>query len=120
MNRTIICIACPRGCRMTVSGSSEDLSVEGNGCPKGAEYAAQEVLRPMRMLTTTVRTTHPDYPRLPVRLSGDIPKERIFDCMRKIDSVLVSQDTAPGDVVACGIIDDLDLLATGVLKYEER
>lgn len=36
----IICIVCPKGCRLTVDENT--LAVTGNGCPRGAEYGKNE------------------------------------------------------------------------------
>ena len=37
----IICIVCPKGCRLTVDENT--LAVTGNGCPRGAEYGKNEL-----------------------------------------------------------------------------
>ena len=39
MNRTLTCIVCPRGCTLTVTGEGDSLTVSGNSCPKGKQYA---------------------------------------------------------------------------------
>jgi CxxC motif-containing protein len=53
--RIMNCIMCPLGCEMTVTvedGAVTD--VKGNTCPRGAQYAKDEVTAPKRMLTSTV------------------------------------------------------------------
>ena len=55
--RKMICITCPRGCHLTVD--EETLAVQGNRCPKGEEYARNEVTDPRRVLTSTVRLVGP-------------------------------------------------------------
>ena len=44
MERTVTCINCPVGCRMTVilTDAGGFVSVTGNTCPRGAAYAEQE------------------------------------------------------------------------------
>ena len=115
MNKNLICIVCPRGCLIkTSAGGSE---VEGYGCPKGLEYARQELSEPKRMITSTVRTVSDQLPRLAVRLSTEIPKTDIFDCMKRINAVLVTGPCRPGDVLEkdiCGA--GVDLLASGGLE----
>jgi len=121
MNKRIICIACPRGCSLTVSGSGDELLIEGNQCRKGLDYGRQEVLQPLRMLTTTVKTTNPDSPRLPVRLSREIPREKLRESMRIINGFTAELDCSPGDILVTGILEgDVNLLATGELSYGKR
>ena len=120
MHKNITCIACPRGCLLTVSGEAEDLIISGNECMKGTEYGRQEILEPLRMLTTTVRTTHPVYTRLPVRLSREVPLEQIPEFMKVINQVCVSRTCIPGDVMAVNLLEsEVDLIATGELYYEK-
>ena len=43
MKNEIICTVCPRGCHIQVEGEGEKiLSVEGQGCKRGLEYASAE------------------------------------------------------------------------------
>ena len=49
--KELICIVCPRGCHLTID---ENKNVTGNSCPRGVQYAINEVTNPMRMLTSTV------------------------------------------------------------------
>ena len=53
--KVLICICCPVGCRLTADITGENVSVSGNRCKRGADYAVNELLHPMRTLTTTVR-----------------------------------------------------------------
>lgn len=119
MDKSIICIACPRGCNLRITGSGGEMIIEGNACPKGLDYGRQEILQPLRMLTTTVKTTHPDCPRLPVRLSAEIPKAELRNCMKIINSFTAETDCCPGDIIAKNIFaGGIDLIATGALFYE--
>ncbi|MDC7228098.1 MAG: DUF1667 domain-containing protein [Spirochaetales bacterium] len=125
MNRKLTCIECPRGCLLMVEKTEGvdreggELRVSGNACPKGIDYGRQEVLRPMRMLTSTVRTDDCEFPRLPVRLSAEIPKERIFDCMKEINRITVVGRKKPGDVLVQNIGGlGVDLIASGGLRNE--
>ena len=117
MSRKMVCISCPRGCILTVS---EDLDVKGSGCPKGIEYARQELLRPLRMLTTTVKTTAAEMPRVPVRLSEDVDKNRLMEYMKAINRVVLDHSCKPGDVLVKDILGEgTDLIAAGEFNYEE-
>lgn len=99
MNRELTCIVCPNGCRITVAGAPGSLQISGQRCPRGAAYAQTELTHPMRSLTTTVRTSDPAHPALPVRTGGEIPKERLFDALRALSAVCIAPPVAVGDVV---------------------
>ncbi len=106
MKKNITCIVCPKGCRIAVDTENAG-SIVGYGCPKGLEYARNELLHPMRTVTSTVRLTGSEHERLPVKTDHDIPKELIFECMKRIRAAAV---TAP---VKCGQIVVPDLFGTG-------
>ena len=97
--RELICIGCPMGCDLTVrTENGAVLSVEGNTCPRGAEYGKNEVLHPVRTLTTTVRVA--DRPAmLSVRTDAPIPKECLFDAMAKANAVTAKAPVSIGDVI---------------------
>jgi len=84
------------------------LEVEGNGCEKGLEFAKAETENPTRSLTTTVRTTIPGVPVLPVRTDGEIPKGKIMEAMHALSGVTVSLGLDLGDTVV------EDLVGSGV------
>ena len=102
MKRDLICIICPRGCAMTVQGEGAALTVTGNTCPKGKQYAIDECTHPMRTVTSTVRATNGD--PVPVKTSRAIPKERIFDCMKAINAATVTLPVHIGDVVISNLL----------------
>ena len=106
--KELFCITCPTGCRLSVKGNGSDITVEGNGCNRGIDFAKTEMLSPTRSLTTTVRTTFPGVPVLPVRTDGEIPKGKLFDAMNELNKVVVSSELDCGDIVleniaGCGI-----------------
>ena len=97
--KTLYCITCPNGCQLSVQEHVGELKVEGNGCDKGAEFAITEMTDPKRSLTTTVRTSLPGIPVLPVRTDGEIPKEKIREAMKALSDVVVSIELDCGDTV---------------------
>ena len=102
MKKELTCIACPLGCTITVTLDGKDvISVEGNTCPRGKEYAINECTAPERTVTTTVKCE--DGSLDSVKTSKPIPKENIFDAMRVINSSVAKLPVSVGDV----IIEDL-------------
>ena len=103
----LICITCPKGCRLTVD-EDNDYAVTGNACPRGAVYGKNELKNPVRVVTSTVRTNSAEYPRCPVKTSGAIPKGKMFEAMRLLDAVTLEVPVKSGDVVIS------DLFGTGI------
>lgn len=100
----LTCIVCPIGCALRVeqNDDGEVVSVTGNTCPRGAKYGKDEVLHPVRTLTTTVRAAGTDR-LLPVKTDRPIPKEKLFEAMEKVNSLSVKAPIRIGDV----LMDDL-------------
>lgn len=104
--KELLCIVCPTGCRLRVARQPNgSFNVSGNGCKRGVQFATDEMTRPMRSLTTTVRTAFVSVPVLPVRTDGEIPKEKVFDAMRELSRIVVRKRLACGDVVLEDVAD---------------
>lgn len=98
--RELICIGCPMGCPLTVEmENGEVLSVSGNTCPNGDKYARKEVTDPRRTVTSTVRILGGELAVASVKTQTDIPKNKIFDCMREIDKIEITAPVKIGDIV---------------------
>jgi len=114
MTKELICIACPRGCALTVTidDATNIIEVSGNSCPKGISYGKQEVLCPMRTLTTTVACRsarhngkmtgfgEPEFIRLPVKTGCEIPLEEMTSMIEKIRTIIASAPVRYGDCLA--------------------
>lgn len=102
--RELVCIVCPRGCRLTVDEAG-DYAVTGNSCPRGAEYGKMEVTNPTRVITSTVRVVGAPYPRCPVKTDRPIPKGLLLQAMAALDEVALTAPVPLGQVVVedvCG------------------
>lgn len=111
---TFSCTTCPSECSLSVTadrdGSDEPcvLSVTGNRCARGEAFARQEIVRPVRVLTTTVLVNGGDERLLPVRTAAPIPRDLSVEAMRSLRSVVVDAPMRMGDTVLA------DVLGTGV------
>lgn len=117
--KEFVCIVCPNGCNLCVE--EKTMTVTGNRCKRGLEFAEKEITSPERSLCTTVRTVFADCPVLPVRVSSDIPKSKIFEVKKEIDKVAVSKRLNRGDIViknvcnlGCDVIATSDRLLEGL------
>jgi len=112
--REVICLQCPFACRIEVElsedGTKEITSMKNQKCSRGEAYAAQEIINPVRTLTTTVRISSRDkeHPLLPVQTERPIPKELLKEAMRVLAKVAAKPPVKYGDIIM------KDLLGTGV------
>jgi len=99
MMMKLICIECPRGCELAAEIEDGAVkSVTGNFCKKGLQYAQDECIRPVRVLTTTVRMA--DGRMLPVKTDRGVDKNKIFDIMRLAYKLAVSPPVQIGQILA--------------------
>ena len=107
------CIVCPRGCLLHVEENDGGFTVTGNTCPRGEKFAIREMADPQRTICSTVKTVFPETPVLPVRVSEDIPKGRIFDVMAEINKVMLTERIGRGDVVIANVLGlGVDVIST--------
>ena len=99
-NKKLRCIRCPAGCEILVEETpGEVVSVAGNGCPQGAEYARRELTDPTRVVTTTVRVRGADQPVVPVRTAGEIPRDMVSECLEVLHSLVLDAPVAMGQTL---------------------
>lgn len=112
--RILTCIGCPLGCLVTVElENGEVMAVTGNTCKRGDDYARKEVTSPTRIVTSTVNVAGGNAPTVSVKTKSDIPKDKIFDCVRALKEVTVQAPIAIGDIVLSNVADTgVDIVAT--------
>ena len=99
MLRTMTCIICPRGCFLTAEVTDTGVNVIGNACPRGAEYATNECVNPVRTVTATIRVSNRHNTMVSVKTAAPIPKGNMLDVMAKLRTMAVEAPLAIGDVV---------------------
>lgn len=110
--KEVICICCPKGCRLTVD-EANDYAVAGNSCPNGVRYGREELTHPTRVITSTVRAEGGLHARLPVRTADAVPKAKMFEVVCALDGVIVHAPVAAGQVVLHNVCDTgVDVIAT--------
>lgn len=116
--KNLTCIGCPLGCQITVElENGEVISVTGNTCKRGDDYARKEVTSPTRIVTSTVKVSGGNAPTVSVKTKSDIPKDRIFDCAKALKEVMVQAPIAIGDVVLENVAGiGVDIVATKAVE----
>jgi CxxC motif-containing protein len=101
--KEMICIVCPRGCHLKIDENT--LEAQGNTCPRGEEYAKNEIVSPMRTITGSVGISGGIHPRLAVRTNRAVPKSKMFEIMAALHACKVHAPVKRGDVIienVCG------------------
>ena len=114
------CTTCPSECLLTVEVERdadgavvEVRSVTGNSCPRGDKFAHQELICPMRVLTTTIAVSGGDEALLPVRAAEAIPLALHAQAMNLIRGLVVNAPIRIGDVVLEDLLGtSIDLVAS--------
>jgi len=115
------CIGCPRGCLLHVEEIDGEFVVTGNTCLRGHDFAVNEMTCPKRTICSTVKTVFGDAPVLPVRVSADIPKDRIFDVMAEINKVMLTERIGRGDVIIPDVLGlGVDVISTSDILVREE
>lgn len=108
----LICITCPKGCHLSVD-EKNGYTVTGNACPRGAEYGKNELLHPVRVITSTVRIEGAALSRLPVKTDKPLPKDKMFDCMAFLNTITAQSPITVGQVLAEHILGtEVNIVAT--------
>lgn len=104
--KELICIGCPLGCNITVEKDGDAiLSITGNTCQRGADYATKELTNPRRIVTSLVRVKGGELPVVSVKTASDIAKGRIQDCIDVLKNIELAAPVELGEVVVeniCG------------------
>lgn len=115
--KEIICVACPKGCRLEARRSNGDILVSNEGCKRGREYAINEINDPRRMVASSVSVLGGIHPLVPVYTSQPFPKGRITELLAALRGlqlqapVVINQIVLP-DALGTGI----DVLASRDLE----
>jgi CxxC motif-containing protein len=117
-----VCVGCPIGCPLELQHEGDEIiEIEGNDCKRGAKYAKQEFSDPRRSLSTTVAISGAMWRRLPVKTTGQVPKDRVLEAARVIHELCCRAPVEAGQVLLEGLLgeSDLDVVATRSMQQIE-
>jgi CxxC motif-containing protein len=98
--RDLVCIGCPVGCQLLVKlEGNEVIEVTGNTCKKGEEYGKKECTNPTRIVTSLVAVEGGIIDVVPIKTQNDVPKDKIFDCVKALKGLVVKAPINIGDVI---------------------
>jgi CxxC motif-containing protein len=94
---------CPVGCSILIDFNEETkeiISFSGNECKKGIKFIQEELVRPSRLLTTTIRIDSALCSRLPVRSDIPVPKEKIREMIKEVKKIRINVPVLAGQTIA--------------------
>ena len=103
MKRDMICIICPRGCSLCADIQGDTVTVTGNACPKGQEYAINECTNPVRTVTATVRVCNRHNTMASVKTLTPVAKDKMMEVMNVLRQTQIQAPAKIGDVVLADV-----------------
>jgi CxxC motif-containing protein len=118
--RHFVCVVCPIGCEIdVVHDGKKIISMEGNKCEKSEEFVSQELIEPMRILTTTVRIQGARWAVIPVRSNKAVPKRLFPRIMKHLRRIKLQAPINMLDVVVKDVLDTgANIIATRTMPRE--
>ena len=111
MTKHLTCIICPKGCSLSATLCGEQVEVNGYTCPRGKEYATNELLHPVRTVTAVVRVANRENTMVSVKTATPVPKDRMMDVMSTVHQLTVNAPVSVGQVLARDVCGS-DIVAT--------
>ena len=105
MEKEIICISCPIGCRLKVSWEENKtlepgkINIVNNKCSRGEIYGREEILAPRRVVTATCSIESIHMARIPVKTTGPIIKSDIAELLEKLYKLKMKAPVKTGDII---------------------
>ncbi len=113
MAERLTCVLCPIGCQIEADRRGDDLDVRGNECPKGVDFAVQEILHPKRNLSASVPLEGSGSRMISVRLSAPVPRDMIFPILAVIAGLRPEAPVRRGQVLIADVLGTgADVIAT--------
>ena len=114
MNKNLICIVCPMGCRLTITGTPDALEIGGNKCQKGNTYAYEEITNPVRIVCTTAKITGGIHKVIPVKTDKAISEKHKLEVVKAVNNIKLTSPVKMGDIIIS------DIFGTGINIVAER
>ena len=106
-----VCIVCPVGCELNAKIEGQEIQVTGNLCPRGEQYAKNELTCPKRVVTSIVKCDEDYY--CSVKTTIEIEKSKIPDVLREI-ALIPPRRYKYGEIILKNILNTgADVIVTG-------
>lgn len=110
----LTCIICPLGCEIEVKMEGNKIvEITGFGCPRGKDYAIQEVTAPKRVVMSVIKVKKGDFPTVSVKTDKPVPKELIPVIMKELAKIEVEAPVEIGQVIIENVANsEANIIAT--------
>ena len=116
--KELTCIVCPNGCSLLVD---DNLNVSGNLCPKGKQFALNEITDPKRVVTTTCKTNIEGIPVVSVKSDGEIRINDVKKVIEKINSITINKPMGINDVLIENVLNSgVNIIISSSILMEEK
>lgn len=100
--KELTCIICPNGCSLSID---DELNVTGNLCPRGKQFAINEIKDPRRSITSTCKTVFKDIPVIAVRSDSEVKKDDVKKVIEEINKITIDKRLPIGEIVIKNVIN---------------
>ena len=100
--KELTCIICPNGCSLSIDN---ELNVTGNLCPRGKEFAINEIKDPKRSITSTCKTVFKDIPVIAVRSDSEVKKDDVKKVIEEINKITIDKRLPIGEIIIKNVIN---------------
>ena len=112
LEKEMICIICPNGCKLEVT-YGDSITVKNALCPKGEQYARDELMNPVRNLTSTVKVLDGVLPLVSVRSTKPIAKDKLTEMVRFLKTMEIKAPVEFQQIICEDIFNTgVDIIAT--------
>lgn len=112
--KEMVCIVCPRGCKLKVD---DDNNVTGNFCLRGKKYALEEIISPKRNISSFIILK--DGRTCSIKTSTAIPKDKIFNVMSEVNKIKKSAPVFMNEILIKNVLNTgADIISTREMKDE--
>jgi thioredoxin reductase/CxxC motif-containing protein len=123
---SLVCILCPNSCIINYAPKDDKAKLEngikykitGGMCGKGEEYVLNELISPLRVLTSSIKVIDSDKELVSVRTTSGIPKESLMQAMSIIKNIKLEKAVRQGEIIIKDfIIEGVNLIASSNSKW---
>ena len=117
LEKEMTCIVCPNGCKLEVNYEGDNISVKNALCPKGEEYARNELINPVRNVTSTVKVQDGVLQLVSVRSNKPVPKAKMAEIVETLKELELKAPVGFHQIVYSNILDTgADIITTREVK----
>ncbi|NJE07320.1 DUF1667 domain-containing protein [Thermococcus sp. M39] len=94
------CIICPLSCDIEVKVENGEIKeIKGYTCPRGKEWAIEEITNPKRVVMSVIKVKNGNMPTVSVKTDKPIPKTKIPELMKLLAEIEVEAPIKVGQII---------------------